>query len=525
MKKNDFIAIKSPNQFEIKIPYPAKTDAKKIKYNTNIYFFIPKILNINPNSYPTTNFYNDYISYIRFITPRKNLGYARRRLQKLILSLKEKEYEKAHKTVFEKELKLIVSYYVSYLEHFSKGFSCSAINIKRLDMFLQRVQQFHLLVEELLKTTLQQYKTSVHDASLSAAEFLSYATQNYLLEINTCLREHEDQHSCIINKSIDMINMVILFCKENEFPTISNNTYQNEKIIYRYSILQKYFFSVWHLYQKKKRDGGSIKEMYYAIAAGISMIFTTLIVFITQKKYGNFTTSFFVALVISYMFKDRIKEAYRNYFDKKMAIKTYDYKEKIYSMDKKFIFAFIKERMRFIKYEKLQKSIQKVRLIEVPRRLAPYIEEDVIKFEKSIVLYNGNIQHKYNNTIKGIDNILQFDISSYLKRMEASKVPLYRVRHNKLFGNKVYHINIIVENRTKQGTDLYRARLIVDKKGIKRVELPKSEEKIFPNDYLAKKKVWSSFKKSGLIKKAVSSEPEPDAIPYPSNSDSKETIN
>ena len=506
MYKNKFIAIKSPNQFEIKIPYPAKTDAKKIKYNTNIYFFIPKILNINPNSYSTTNFYNDYISYIRFITPRKNLGYARRRLQKLILSLKEKEYENAHKTAFEKELKLIVSYYVSYLEHFSKEFSCSAINVKRLDMFLQRVKQFHLLIEELLETTLLHLDESAHDSTLSAAEFLSYATQNYLLEINTCLREREEQYSSIINKSIDIINMVILFCKENDFPTISNNSYQNEKIIYRYSILRKHFFSVWHLYQKKKRDGGSIKEMYYALAAGISMVFTTLIVFITQKQYGNFTTSFFVALVISYMFKDRIKEAYRKYFDKKMAIKIYDYKEKIYSMDKKFIFAFIKEKMQFIKYEKLQKSVLEARYIGVPKRLAPYIEEDIIKFEKTLVLHNGNIQHKYSHTIKGIDNILQFDISSYFKRMEASKVPLYRARQNKLFGNKVYHINVIVENKTKQGTDLYRARLIVDKNGIKRVELPKSEEKIFPEDYLAKKRAWSSFKKSGLIKKDVNLE-------------------
>ena len=504
MKKNDFIAIRSPNQFEIKIPYPAKTDAKKIKYDTNIYFFIPKILNISPNSYSATNFYNDYISYIRFITPKQNIGYLIKRVEKFILSLKEKKYSKVNKTVFEKELKLITSSYVSYLEYFSKAFACDSINVKRLDMFLQRVKQFHILIQELLEKTLEHQNKTTHYASLSAAEFLSYATQNCLLEINACLRENEEKYSCIINKSVDIINMIIIFCKENEFPIISNDTYQNEKIIYRYSILRKHFYSVWYLYQKKKRDGGSIKEIYYAIAAGISMIFTTLIVFITQKKYGNFTTSFFVALVISYMFKDRIKEAYRKYFDKKIAIKTYDYKEKIYSMDKKFIFAFIKEKMRFTEYEKLQKSIQEVRLLEVPKRLVPYIEEDVIKFEKSVVIYNGNIQHKYNHIIKGIDNILQFDISSYLKRMETRKVPLYRVRQNKLFGSKVYHINIIVENRTKNSTEIHRARLIVDKNGIKRVEIPTSEERIFPEDFIAKKRAWSSFKKSGLIKKATS---------------------
>ena len=508
MNKHDFIAIASPNQFEIKVPYPAEAKGRKIKYDTNIYFFIPKILNINPDSYAVSHFYSDHISYIHFISPQKDLGHLKRRLEKFILSLKEKRHDEVSRPTFEKELKLVVSSYVSYLDQHNKAFSCDGIRVKRLDLFLQRVKQFHLLVQELLVTTAAHQDERINDASLSAAEFLSYATQNCLLEINTCLGAHEDRYRDLISKSVDIINMVILFCKEHDFPTISNDTYQNEKIIYRYSILKKHFYGIWHLYQKKKRDGGSIKEIYYAIAAGISMVFTTLIVFATQKEYGNFTTSFFAALVVSYMFKDRIKEAYRSYFDKKMAIKTYDYKEKIYSMDRKLLFAFIKEKMRFVTEDKVQKDIGSTRLLEVPRRLSPYIEEDIIRFEKSVVLYNGNIQRKYNHTIEGIHNIMQFDISAYLKRMEARKVPLYRARHSKLFGNKVYHINIIVENKTKQSTELHRARLVVDKSGIRRIELPESGDKIFPEDYLASQKNWSSFKKSGLIKKAVAAEKE-----------------
>ena len=37
------------------------------------------------------------------------------------------------------------------------------------------------------------------------------------------------------------------------------------------------------------------------------MIFATGIAFAFQQKYGNFTIPLFVALVISYMLKDRIK--------------------------------------------------------------------------------------------------------------------------------------------------------------------------------------------------------------------------
>jgi hypothetical protein len=355
-------------------------------------------------------------------------------------------------------------------------------------------------MKSLLLSSVKNADDDITDCILSASEYISYASPNCLLEINVYLKTHEVQYEETINTILGIINTIIASAKENDFPVISNNTYQNEKVIYRHSILKKHFYSILYLYQKKKRDGGGIKEIYYAIAAGLSMVFTTLIVFATQKEYGNFTTSFFAALVISYMFKDRIKEAYRGYFDKRMALKTYDYKEKIYSSNKKHIFAFIKERMRFITKQNLPEAIQETRLIKVPRRLSTYVEEDIIKFEKSVTLYNKNIQRTYKNSIHGIHNIMRFDISQYLKKMDATKVPLYRMNEHKLFGNKIYHINIVIENKTITGTDLYRARIIVNKRGIKRIELPQSDEIIFPKENHINKKSWFSFKKSGLLK-------------------------
>jgi len=502
MIKNDFIAIISPNQFEIKIPYPSTRGAAKLKYNTRIYFFIPKKLNINPDTYSSSHFYNDYISYLRLITPETQLGIVERRFIALILSLKKGVQGGLASNAFEKELKLVVSSYVAYLEVFSREFPFREIRHVRLCVFLQRVKRLHGKMQTLIATAIEQGDDALVDISLSASEFLSYAAQNCLLEVNTHLRSHADRYSDTINDIVDLINTLIRFCKEHDFPIISNDTYQNDKVIYRYSILKKHFYGVTFLYQKKKRDGGGIKEFYYAIAAGISMIFTTLIVFATQKEYGNFTMSFFAALVISYMFKDRIKEAYRSYFDKKLAINTYDYKEKIYSMDHKRLFAFIKERMRFVRKEKLPDNILKSRLVEVPRRLASYIEEDIIRFEKNVILHNGNIQGKFNHSIEGIHNIMRFDLSQYFKKMDAVKVPLYRARETKLFGRKIYHVNIIVEEKSKQGTRLNRARIVLDKKGIKRIEIPGSDRMIFTEAYLSQEQSWFAFKKSGLIKKS-----------------------
>ena len=250
--------------------------------------------------------------------------------------------------------------------------------------------------------------------------------------------------------------------------------------------------------------GKGVKEFYYAIAAGISMIFTTVVVFTTQKEYGNFTSTFFVAVVISYMFKDRLKEAYRHYFDKKIEMKTYDFKEKIFDSEKHSIFAFIKERMRFINKKNLSKKIIETRMKGVPSRLSTwFLGENIIKYEKNVTLYNKNIQNYYNNTVSGIHNIMRFDVSNFLKKMDSPKVPLYRINGNNLYGDKVYHINIVIEFKSEDETSYHKARLILNKNGIKRIELPEFGTKIFRQNGFEKEKNWFSVKKSGLLKKII----------------------
>ena len=56
------------------------------------------------------------------------------------------------------------------------------------------------------------------------------------------------------------------------------------------------------------------------------MIFATSIGLFAQKKYGNFTSTFFATLVIAYIIKDRIKETLKSYFKR-----VWDYKSEFYN--------------------------------------------------------------------------------------------------------------------------------------------------------------------------------------------------
>ena len=502
MNKKEFIKITSPNQFEIRAGYLTKTEKKKIDYSINIYLFLPTNLSVNEYTYSNEDFYNDHVSYIRLITPKNELGVLKNKLKGLVMALKKNLDNEEEKSILKHEIKLVVCSYISYLRSFIQNSIDKGVKPRRVKVLIKRIKEFDEIKKELLSLHVNEDDEKLIHLINSTAEYLSLTTQHYLFKLNMYLKSLGDEHNELINSVLTLINEELKFCKKNSFPIISNDEYENEHVIFRYSVFKKYFYGVLYLHQKRKEDGKGIKEFYYAIAAGISMIFTTVVVFATQKEYGNFTTSFFAAVVISYMFKDRLKEAYRHYFDKRIERKTYDFKEKIFDADKRSLFAFTKERMRFVDKKSLPQSVINTRVKGVPSRLSTwFLGEDIIKYEKSVTLYNKNIQNYYNNTVNGIHNIMRFEITKFLKKMDSPKVPLYRINNNSLYGDKVYHVNIVVEFKSDEETSYHKARLILNRNGIKRIELPEFGTKIFGQNRFRKEENWFSLKKSGLLKK------------------------
>ena len=98
-----------------------------------------------------------------------------------------------------------------------------------------------------------------------------------------------------------------------------------------------------------------MEQIYYSIAAGLSMIFATVVAFSFQKKYGNFTMPLFVALVVSYMLKDRIKELMRFYFAHRLGKNYFDRKTTI-SMNERVV-GWIKDGVDFISERKVPEEI------------------------------------------------------------------------------------------------------------------------------------------------------------------------
>ncbi len=139
----------------------------------------------------------------------------------------------------------------------------------------------------------------------------------------------------------------------------SRDRNNNRDPVFRYGLLKKYTDSDLFVTLKKKRDGVAIEQIYYSIAAGVAMIFATVVAFIFQRRFGSVSIPLFVALVISYMLKDRIKELMRYYFAHKRKFKYFDHKAVVRIKDEEI--GWIKEGMDFISPGKVPQEVMNLR--------------------------------------------------------------------------------------------------------------------------------------------------------------------
>ena len=248
---------------------------------------------------------------------------------------------------------------------------------------------------------------------------------------------------------------------------------RNKDFIFRLSSLKKYVESDLFINAKKKRDGVLVEQVYLSIAAGMSMVFATAIAFAFQRQYGNFTMPFFVALVVSYMLKDRIKELMRFYFAQKMSSKYYDNKTTI-SIKQKEI-GFTKEGFDFIQEANIPKEIIKVRnripLIEAENR---YAQEKIILYRKTVEVDSMVLDTNANYNIVGVVEIVRYNLLSLMRKTDNPEVPLYVLDEDneveKIMGVKNYYINIIIQYKHDEEESFKRYRIGFNRDGINSIK-------------------------------------------------------
>lgn len=469
---------------ELKVGYTARQELPKSDFVMNTWIFIPDSLDINRRTYPKESFYRDMRSNMRLITPAFQLEELSKTDNQPFRLLKT-ACQKALSTTGEKELNDFESQSKMYSSIYKSTIRNAYSSICQETVSHMCLQQCRLLIDD-TKRILNQFRSllsvlngnknsAIKEIYQCADEFISNVTEQQLFLLSEHLKTRKPDVFEMVRKELfQLLDAELRYKKTKSYQfTKSDNEESNRMFVHNAGLLKKYAESNLYLRAKKRHNAFFIEQVAFMLAAGISMTFATVIAFSFQQTFGNFTLPLFIALVVSYMFKDRIKELVRYYFANKMGSKFFDYKITMSIHDHSL--GWCKEGFDYITANKLPPYVKEKRdrtsLLETRRG----IDEQIMVYRKKMHLNRRGINRINQYPLMGVNDIIRINLFEYMKKMDNPKVPVFVNRGDEEYelvkANKIYYINYIIQCRY-QGvtTDYYRYRVTVDRKGIQQID-------------------------------------------------------
>lgn len=243
----------------------------------------------------------------------------------------------------------------------------------------------------------------------------------------------------------------------------------NELVVYRVNTLKKYISSPMYLDVRRRHGETLLAHTIAGTAAALAMIFATAVAFFWQGKYGALSMQLFFAMVIGYIFKDRMKEGFRarlfstfrRWVPDRQQMIYKNFRQPIGKCDESFV--FVQESRLPADVSELRRKVHQLDIQNY------FLSEDVLHYSKHVKLWNS--KSLFSGVNRSVMDITRLDITSFLKHTDALLDELPMLEDESVtYGEKVYHINMIRRVTDGENSTLERARIVVNSEGIKRIE-------------------------------------------------------
>lgn len=470
---------------EFKVGFLVGDQLSKNDFQVNTWIFIPNSLDINPLTYDKDRFYRDIRSNVRLITPiytlheladEESLPFCS--LKTACLNLKQNP-SATDQTEYEAQIKMYVSILKSSLRDFVRAVKIHSTE-ESIDNYIRSyledmkkiICSYHSLWEIIDLNTVS---SSMKELYRFGDEFGSNLIErtSYLL-IQYLQLNHKEGNSPLCEELFRLIDMIQQYKHEQGYLEVNaDSKTHNREFVFRIGTLKKYIESDLYLTARKKKNTFIAEQIFFSLAAGMSMVFATVVAFSFQQKYGSYTMPLFIALVVSYMFKDRIKDLLRYYFAHKLSSKFFDHKTDI-SIKNQSI-GWSKEGFDFMLENKVPPRVMELRnrstLIEAENRR---MSEKIILFRKRVRLIGKLVRKASAYPLPGINDIVRLNLSDFMRKMDNPEIPLFAPdgasNYHIINGEKIYYINFIIQCKYQEMVLYKRYRLSVNKQGIKHME-------------------------------------------------------
>jgi hypothetical protein len=517
------VGIRGKNHLEIKTDYKFENDSlsRNKSYQIEAFFFLPDLLSINKRTYPKYLFYRDMCSYIRLKTPKFSLSDLLLSPKSPLIKLKKSynDYknvpnDRKIKSV-ENDSKIFCSIYRSSLSMNYNIFKEELIdelnNLLLIDKNdSKRITENYNLLMGKISLKIDRFLKQINEINrLFRLIFKDYRTLDNPDLINSIFSKNDEYISLLYDvhmfRIIDLLNS--FYSIDSKFSTFKNfillkdeiktkliediKSEQNYRIskgykaifsekgenrdyLFRRSVLKKYIQSVLYLDTRTKKEGKILQEFIFSLAAASAVAVTTIFGIININNVGKLTLPVISLAVISYIFKDRIKDWTKKYLSSKLHNYLYDNRTKIYLDSNKI--GYCRERVDFINYKKISSDIERIKQSDFFISLINNNNNNILAYKKKIIL-NTKIFDKiyFGNRTKAIKDILRFDLSKLFKKMDApvKKITIIDLNNKikKVDGHRTYKINLVLKLNSKNNSELVFYDVILDKNRI--VEISK----------------------------------------------------
>jgi hypothetical protein len=481
----DTVRIRDRFQFDVELGYPVPPDHQRIEYELEAYLFLPPTLGINRDNYSKANFYDDLDAHLRLRTPSVPLDAIvssasgpLSRLNASVIRLSEHADRNTVET-FVIQLKLFCCVVRKSLRKYAEA--ASSINnpderlriCKRYSVSISTIRRAYRELEPRLRTAAM--FPQVPNTFRFGDEYLSLLFEEYayrLLENQPGGKSsHETRFESLL---LPIVRAEIGYRRSRGLPSVAEEGNENESLLYRRSVLKRYMRSVLQLDTQTRPGGKVIQETLFGLAAGLSMLFATGILFIYQSMYGALSLPVFLALIVSYVFKDRIKELLRLYFSRKLSGVLSDHRTRLFGTMNRFL-GVCEETFDFIDESKVPEEVMGVRdrdhMTEIE---GTWIGETVLRYKRKIRLHPERIARLYENLeTTELDDVLRFNVTDLVKRTGTSEKPVFVLTHGsyrKVIGERVHHINLVFHRPGVENSKCERFRVVLTQRGIKRID-------------------------------------------------------
>ncbi|MBU0757348.1 MAG: hypothetical protein KKF44_04730 [Nanoarchaeota archaeon] len=482
------IKIRGKYQFELKLACMLSEKEKKSSYDIETYFYFPSTLGVNKSNYKKPDFYSDIQTYIRFKTPvftlqgiiadeESPLQNIRKTIENLANSMNKNNlrHYRMHLKMFTCILRSTLDTHIMETAK-EKDSKKQTAMIDSYIVGVRKIQDEFISLKKLVDIIGLEERP--YAKYIMCDEYLSLIIERKSYALIEALSKTKAK-----KKTYDILALVkeqIDYRISQSYSSIPEETGNNESFLYRGDVFKKFNNRVLFLNTRTINETKVLGHVAASISAGIAMIFATGAAFYFQERFGNLSFPFFVAVVTSYIFKDRIKDFTKSYLGSRMHRFFFDSKTYVYdSVGDKI--GVSREAFHFLSDKKTDPMIKSMRnqrhITEIEN---DWMGENLIVHRKKINLYPKKIKKAFSDyEITAVHDITRFNLLRFVKNTDNPNKSVYVTDGKairKVLGDRNYHINVIVKYTEGKNLSFKRIRILFNRKGIKRIERIFSEE-------------------------------------------------